>query len=163
LALTAAGVGAAGAGGPAPATGTPTAAEAAAETAALAAVTTALTAVSKGDTAALKQCLAEQLLGVAVDPATGAAHPLVLQRDDVLASVEQGGGHLDLLAGRQIVDMTAQAGPGEVVLVTYKLATGNADADRALPPVGPFWVLLGKFDGQWRILSFTLPMPAPQG
>jgi hypothetical protein len=153
LALAATSVWAEGAGGAPPAEGTP-------EALAIATLTKAFTAFGKSDVPTLEQCLAPRLMGIALDPDTGAPTQIIMQRDDICKALQQGGAAAanNPLAAFKIVEPTAQAGPGDLVLVTYKMSTGDANAK----PLGPFWAMVGKTQGQWRIFSFTVPMPAPE-
>jgi ketosteroid isomerase-like protein len=132
----------------------------------MAVVTSALTALGKGDMATLGLCLAERVVAIAVDPQTGVPTPIFFKRQDLLDHLQQNG-PMDLLAGRKLVDVTAQAGPGDVVLVNYSLGAGgaaaNADADRAVirPTLGPFWALVGKLNGHWQLIAFTVSLSPP--
>jgi hypothetical protein len=155
LALTAGSVWAQGAAAAPPAAGTPTAL-------AIAALTKAMDAVAKGDGPALEDYLNKQVMGILLDPKTGTPQTMVLQRDDIVKAIEQAGNEMDPLAGQKLVNLTGQPGPGDLILVTYDLAPPAAAGAVPPKPVGPFWALVGKIDGGWRIISFAIPMPAPE-
>ncbi|HEY3398586.1 MAG TPA: hypothetical protein VGM19_13105 [Armatimonadota bacterium] len=139
------------AGGAAPGTNTPTlAAQAAQET-----LVRALTAVQAGDVATLEQCLAETVAGVGVNAQGEAPRSMILSRDELIKGLQQNAGQANLFTGSKLVDLTAEAAPGgQLVMVTYHLQKAD---DAEAKPAGPYWALVGKPDGQWRLMAFTFP------
>ncbi len=113
-------------------------------------------AVGKGQPALLKERLAEKFL--VVEAAEGESpHPSFEDRAEILKELEEAAGEPTDFADVSPIQVTGQQGPGDLVMVTFRLELTAADDEEQVAP-GPYWALIGKLEGQWRIMAFTIPM-----
>lgn len=113
-------------------------------------------AMEKGQPTSLKECLAEKLL--VVGAAEGESpHPSFVDRAEILKELEEAAGEPTDFADVRPIQVTGQQGPGDIVMVTFRLELTGADDEEQVAP-GPYWALIGKIEGQWRIMVFTIPL-----